>query len=218
MKIIGLSDIHGRLPDKHFLSILDHGDVVLLVGDITNFGRKKEAGLILDPIMERSPRVFAVSGNCDFPEVDAFLDEKQINLHASVKLLDGLGFAGLGGSLTTPFGTPNEYTEEQIAQALDQARENIPDETPFVLVSHQPPFQTACDRIASGVHVGSRSVRQFIERHQPLVCFTGHIHESFGMDRIGNTHVINTGHFGKGGYAFAEITPLEAVVEIRRWH
>ncbi len=36
--------------------------------------------------------------------------------------------------------------------------------------------------VRGGRHVGSAAVRRFIERHRPLACFTGHIHEAAGMD------------------------------------
>ena len=42
-------------------------------------------------------------------------------------------------------------------------------------------------------HVGSKSVRKFIEKYQPLIGLHGHIHESFASDKIGNTVVVNPG-------------------------
>lgn len=60
------------------------------------------------------------------------------------------------------------------------------------------------DQVSPGVHVGSKVIRQFIERHQPLICFTGHIHEGIGIDHIGHTVVINAGPAGAGNYAVAE--------------
>jgi hypothetical protein len=48
-------------------------------------------------------------------------------------------------------------------------------------------------------------VRTYIETRQPLICFTGHIHEAKGIDRIGRTQIINPGPLWKGGYAYAEV-------------
>jgi len=45
----------------------------------------------------------------------------------------------------------------------------------------------------SGEHVGSSSVRQYIEERQPSVVFCGHIHEARGIDNIGNALVVNPG-------------------------
>jgi Icc-related predicted phosphoesterase len=50
------------------------------------------------------------------------------------------------------------------------------------------------------------------------LCFTGHIHEGIGIDRIGRTVIVNPGPFRSGHYAYAEInvTPARAdITEIR---
>lgn len=70
-----------------------------------------------------------------------------------------------------------------------------------VVVSHSPPRDTNCDVTAGRVHVGSRALRRFIERHQPPLVLSGHIHESPRMsgshrDAIGHTVVVNPGQFG----------------------
>ncbi len=66
------------------------------------------------------------------------------------------------------------------------------------MVSHQPPYDTINDQVSPGVHVGSNSIRKFIEEHQPLVCFSGHIHEGTGIDHIGNTAIVNPGSGRQG--------------------
>ncbi|MGB9499988.1 MAG: hypothetical protein ACKVE4_09610 [Dissulfuribacterales bacterium] len=55
--------------------------MVLFVGDITNFGREKETARVVFPVMEKAKKVLAVSGNCDYQEVDNYLDTCGINLH-----------------------------------------------------------------------------------------------------------------------------------------
>lgn len=217
MIIIGLTDIHGHLsPMHHLKSILDQADVVLIVGDITNFGKGPEADAVIAKIASQTGRIFGVSGNCDFHDVDEYLSQKGINLHGKGEVVDGIGFIGLGGSLITPFKTPNEYSEEEIEEALRKGMAYFSEKMPLVLVSHQPPLNTNCDKISSGTHVGSLSVRKFIEEHHPVLCFTGHIHESAGIDKIGKTHIINPGLFGKGSYAYAEIKNGSVKSEVRR--
>lgn len=63
---------------------------------------------------------------------------------------------------------------------------------------HAPPFNTKLDIITLGAHVGSKAVREFIEKWQPLLTLHGHIHESPKMsgswnDKIGKTICINVG-------------------------
>ncbi len=48
--------------------------------------------------------------------------------------------------------------------------------------------------------MGSTKVREFIEKYQPQVCATGHIHEARGMDLMGSTIIINPGILMNGGY------------------
>ena len=67
-----------------------------------------------------------------------------------------------------------------------------------IYVIHAPPFDTNLDIIATKKHVGSRSVRKFIEKEQPFLVLSGHIHESVTasgefMDRIGDSICINPG-------------------------
>jgi Icc-related predicted phosphoesterase len=87
-----------------------------------------------------------------------------------------------------------------IAEALAAlAARTTPGETTFVL--HSPPRGTACDVMAGGAHVGSRAIRAFVERHQPRLTLSGHIHESPRVtgawhDRIGDSVCVNPGQFG----------------------
>jgi Icc-related predicted phosphoesterase len=67
-----------------------------------------------------------------------------------------------------------------------------------IYVIHAPPYNTKLDIITTGVHVGSKSVREFIEKEQPCLTLHGHIHESPKMsgsykDTIRTTVCINVG-------------------------
>lgn len=73
-----------------------------------------------------------------------------------------------------------------------------PEKTIYLM--HAPPFSTGLDLIAGDQHVGSRSIRSFIERTQPLASLHGHIHEAPELsgrysDRIGRTLCLNPGQF-----------------------
>lgn len=216
MIVIGLSDVHG---DTAFIrkmgDVLSRADLVLLAGDITHFAHASQAKRVVEAVCRYNSCVLAVPGNCDHPDVDKWLTREEINLHPESRIKENLGFAGLGGSIYTPFNTPFEYSESQAARFLSEAAAGLPENKPFVLVSHQPPSNTDCDRLRSGKHVGSRELRRFIETRQPLVCFTGHIHEAVATDRIGRTWIINPGPLWRGSYAYAEINAQKAFVEIR---
>ena len=83
-----------------------------------------------------------------------------------------------------------------IAQELRLFHVKDPEHT--VAVVHAPPFNTYCDVLFDGRHIGSRALRSWIERNQPLMTLHGHIHESPKLsrsfcDRIGSTTVVNPG-------------------------
>jgi len=69
-----------------------------------------------------------------------------------------------------------------------------------IYIMHSPPWGTQLDLIRGGASAGSRSIKTFIERNQPLLTLHGHIHESpelsgTYMDRLGETMMINPGQF-----------------------
>ena len=150
-------------------------------------------------------QTLAVPGNCDLPETVECLRRMGIGLHGGSVVLDGLTFVGVGGSLPCPGRTPHELSESELGDALQRGVTRAVADGPRVLVSHQPPYDTTADLASNGMHVGSRSVRAFIEEHEPLICFTGHIHEGVGIDTIGPTKIVNPGLLRHGAYAFAEV-------------
>lgn len=218
MKIIAIPDLHGSTKGiGNIAGELSDADVVLLAGDLTNFGNEKDAARIVEEVRKYSDVIYGVPGNCDYAAVNQYLLEQGIGLHGKGAVIDGVAFVGVGGSLPAPGGTPTEYSEPELQEFMDRAMEEIPDDLPLILMAHQPPVKTKIDRISNGMHVGSKAVRSFIEKRQPLICFSGHIHEGVGMDSIGETKLINPGPFRNGGYAYAEIGETIRVLEIRNW-
>lgn len=93
---------------------------------------------------------------------------------------------------------PYHYLRERetIEEDLDRLPKPL-DPMKTVYVMHSPPFGTPLDLIQGG-SAGSRSIRSFIERNQPLLALHGHIHESRELsgtyfDYIGKTLSINPG-------------------------
>lgn len=217
MKIIALTDIHGRVQAADLIANdLKSADLVILPGDLTTFGKREEAAQIVDTVRKYNPNVLAVMGNCDYPEVEQYLNDEGLCIHRGHRRVNGVIFAGLGGSLKCPIPTLNEWTEEQVAEHLEAAVKGAPADVPLVLVSHQPARNTITDLAANGGHVGSTAVREFIELRKPILCLSGHIHEAQGTDSIGPTTLVNPGPFMEGRYAVAEIDGDQCRVEIRR--
>ncbi|MCD6319753.1 MAG: metallophosphoesterase [Candidatus Desulfofervidaceae bacterium] len=199
MLLVAFGDIHGMVNYIDQIKELPQADWVIITGDLSNHGGRKEAEAIINHIKQYNPHILAQLGNMDRLEMDTYFTELGINLHGhGYKLTDNLAILGVGGSTPTPFGTPTEYSEEEIAAFLYTAYDEIKDVPHKILVSHTPPYGTNVDIVGRGEHVGSRVIREFIEKYQPEVCLTGHIHESRNVDKIGKTIILNPGTINLG--------------------
>lgn len=190
-------------------------DLVIISGDLTNFGGADDARKVIGDVRRACPNVLALPGNLDQREVIPFLEEEGIALHGRGMALDGVAIFGCGGSNLTPFHTPTELSEDEIYATLMAGYEQVRGLRPLLMICHTPPFGTRCDRIPGGRPVGSTAARRFIEEVKPEVCISGHIHESAGVDAIGPTRVFNAGPFKGGGYIVVRTAgpALEAQLE-----
>ena len=201
MKIVSFGDVHMATRNLDRMgAVMRDTDLVILSGDLTNFGGADDARRVVDAARQACPRVLAVPGNLDRDEVFPWLEAERIALHGKGVVVDGVAIVGCGGSNFTPFHTPSEFTEDEIYAALRSGYDNVRDHRPLLMICHTPPLATKCDRIIGGKAVGSWAARRFIEEVQPDVCISGHIHESAGVDQIGATTILNAGPFKSGGY------------------
>ena len=211
-RILFLTDLHGaRGFFPALLAQQRDADVVVLGGDVTNFGGEREAASMVEPLARAFPRVLAVQGNVDFEGVLAWLEEQDLSLHGRGRILGDLGLYGCGGSNHTPLKTPTEYTEPEIRTILEDGLAQVADACFHVVVSHTPPANTPADRMFAGKHVGSTAVRAMLEQHKPVLCLCGHIHEASCIHRLGASWVVNPGSFSTGRYAVVEIDQDGAV-------
>lgn len=218
---IAIGDIHndiGRLVD---IPGLEEAAGVIVSGDLTIHGRVPQARTVMEAVRAFNPVIYAQYGNMDHAEINKYLEAAGWNIHLASRCLaparDGLpaiGVMGVGASTPTPFSTPSEVSEAQLRAWLDQTYVAAVEYAQLVLVVHTPPYDTAADSLGSGLHVGSPAVREFIERVQPEVCITGHIHESRCVDRLGKTVIVNPGAFGAGGFARLERTTVGLDVKL----
>lgn len=196
MRVLIFSDIHGDLRALEKI-LAQPADIYIANGDMSTFGRGLDrCGELLRPLGER---LWVLPGNHEsHSETQAFCRRFGfVDFHRQVRTLAGQSgetyWAGLGYSNPTPFNTPGEYSEEEIAAALE-AFNGL---HPLYLVAHAPPHETRVDRVRLGCHPGSRSLRAWVERAQPRYLFCGHIHEAAGdSDRLGSTQCINVGKQG----------------------
>lgn len=202
---IAFPDIHDKSHDlKTIRHVIADVDVVLLPGDMTN-GNVENLHTILDLVSNYNEQIYAVCGNMDTVQMNMWLAREHISIHRKHVLVDDLAIIGCGGAL--PFYGKYVFSEEELAGFLNDSIRNVPDDMPKVMVCHQPPYGVLdVPSRKSDEHAGSKAVRAFIERVQPLICFTGHMHSSVGIERIGKTYVINPGPIWESKhYAYADV-------------
>lgn len=210
-----VADLHGHsMAQKHLLSLLErrkHGGLIL-IGDITQLGPLDAIRELFKHTSKFSIPILSVPGNCDPKETPEVLEELGVSLHKKCVKIGEITFIGLGGSNVTPFNTPLEYTETEIQEELNSLSSLT--ENDFILVTHVPPFGTQADLLPNGTHVGSKSVKKFIEKMQPLLNLCGHVHEARSVSQVGRTIIVNPGPLSQG-YAAEFLTDgKEARVEL----
>jgi len=208
MKLIVGSDFHGNeVMVERFAARAEeeHAEVMLICGDITNFGTLREATYLLSLFTRSRIPVLFVPGNCDPPSLSGVDLEGVRSLHGKTASYEGFSFLGIGGSPPTPFRTPFEMGEEQIMAELNQASKELVNDQKLILLSHAPPRDTQLDRTRFHLHVGSVSIRKFIEDKRPFLVFCGHIHEAKGKDRIRDTIIVNPGPARDGDYVLVHL-------------
>lgn len=215
MKFLVISDLHGETAmldkiDEQF----KNADAVLFAGDFAKFNHAETGKPALEALAKKHDTIFSVLGNCDEPSFGKEIEAADISCEATIAWHEGVAICGSGGGSKFTGTTPNERTDEELASDFDvvlnagNASENgtAGNWGNLIAIMHNPPKDTECDKIPNGVHVGSPLLRKFIEEAKPLAVVTGHIHESAGIDKIGETTVINPGSLAEGKYGILEIT------------
>ena len=109
---------------------------------------------------------------------------------------------------TTPWNSPREVPEAELIKKFQPMIDKVQNMENAIFNIHNPPYETPLDLAPeldanlkpvikggaiSMVHVGSPTVKQLIEKYQPLLGIHGHIHESRGFSQIGKTICFNPG-------------------------
>lgn len=195
-----IGDIHGEL--YHLKKVLDHlAQVpiagVLMLGDFGSAEYElsrwhkdssrplliKEVTRILELVGQLGVEVAWVPGNHDYADLDL-----PGNCDRRMVVLGGVRVFGIGGAGPGRFGFPYEWDEDEIRGLT------VPECD--LILSHAPPARTSLDRLFhADRHVGSEAIREIAEAHRgALVC--GHIHESYGTERLGDSVCVNVGSLG----------------------
>lgn len=159
-----------------------------------------------DELARGSAKMYLIAGNDDPWLIDSVLErvsEPVICLESRVTPIDDdLVALGYGPTTPTPWNTPREKSEEQVASDLEGIVAGLPQVPPLWII-HGPPYDSGLDSAfklktdfsaeTNVVPVGSHAVRAAIEKYQPVLSLHGHIHESRGASQVDRTLALNPG-------------------------
>lgn len=214
MRIAYVVDVHDRFDAvADALARTGPVDVLVVGGDITTFGTPEDAERAVELWRPLAPRLLAVAGNCDSPEIDARLVELGVSLDARGVVIEDVGLFGVSAAPHSRLRTPYEVPDDELARRAQSGLADIDGARISIFCPHAPPYDTSCDRLRSGEHVGSPALRAFVEREHPDLLLCGHIHEARGIDEVGQTRVVNPGPIASGHFALVDVDG-DAAVEL----
>ncbi|WP_297828428.1 metallophosphoesterase [uncultured Methanobrevibacter sp.] len=212
-KILAISDVHGE-ENENLYTYLNNNDIdlVLILGDITNFGPLDFVETFINKVADCDVDVIAIPGNCDPKGICNAINEVSFCLHNNIIAYGDAILFGYGGSNETPFNTPGEIQDNKIYGDVFELLANYDyvynDKVPKVkiLVTHAPPYNTEADKIESGEHVGSQGILKSIHEFEPEINLCGHVHEAKSLSKIGfTTDVANPGMLKDNGAVLIDV-------------
>jgi Icc-related predicted phosphoesterase len=200
---------------KMFEEISDQADVLLLCGDLTNFGKIREAEILAEDIGHCSIPVLGVLGNHDYEcgaheEVARILHEAgMIVLDEQAHEIDGVGFAGVKGFVggfgrgeLAPFGEPEIKAFVDIAnneaRKLENGLRSLRTEKAVAVLHYSPIVDTLVgEPIEIFQYLGSQRLADAIDRFDNISFVVhGHAHHgTFEGKTLRGTPVYNVAQF-----------------------
>lgn len=175
------------------------------------------AALAEERLKPQGVKIFITPGNDDRFVIDEALAKSSYVQNPEGKVVrvdDDHEMLSSGWTNPTPWDSPRETTEEELAKKIDAMAAQIQDMSHAIFNTHCPPVNTPLDsapkitkdlrtRTAGGqtemISAGSVAVRNAIMKYQPLLGLHGHIHESKGACNLGRTLCVNPGsEYGEG--------------------
>jgi Icc-related predicted phosphoesterase len=200
VRIAAVADIHvtrkGRGHFQPLFSQMSHNaDVILLCGDLTDYGHPEEAHVLAEELAVANVPVIAVLGNHDYESGKANEIHDILCHEADVAVLDGdsyevkgVGFAGVkgfaggfGNACLEPWGEPaiKLFVQEAVNEALklESALARL-DTTHKVAVLHYSPIRGTVEGEPVEIlsYLGSRRLEDPLTRFPVQAVFHGHAH------------------------------------------
>lgn len=200
LKVAALADLHVKEGEVRpyrelFDEICGVADVLVLAGDLTDFGRPEEAHILAEDIRACSLPVLAVLGNHDHDSNQTY-EVRRILREAGVKLLEGqthvignvgfVGAKGFGGGfgrrMLTAFGEPaiKQFVAEGMNEAtlLENGLRALHTDRIFVILHYAPVTDTIVgEPLEIFPFLGSSRLAEAIDRYTVSAVVHGHAHK-----------------------------------------
>ena len=199
MRIAATADLHftaprhGALRDQ-FNRLREAADVLVLAGDLTNYGHPEEMESLLNVVVRSRVPTIAVLGNHDY-ESGKQAELVKMMVGAGVKVLDGtayerdgVGFAGtkgfvggFGRTMLTAFGEPEikQFVQASIDEALklERAMSQLCTRKRVVVV-HYSPIAATVQGESPEIYpfLGTSRLAEVVDRHGADIVLHGHAH------------------------------------------
>jgi Icc-related predicted phosphoesterase len=202
--VAAIGDLHVVETDEHryrelFAEMSEVADVVALCGDLTNFGKTKEAEILAADLLACTVPIVAVLGNhdheCGQPdEVARILAAAGATiLDEQATIIEGVGFAGVKGFIggfdrgeLGAFGEPaiKTFVDESINEArkLENQLRTLHTDRAVAVLHYAPIAETVAGE------------------PEPIFPFLGSSRLANAVDRFDNVKAVVHGHAHRGSY------------------
>ena len=200
LRVAAIGDLHVQEHDEApyrdlFTEISGRADVLVLCGDLTNFGKTREAQILADDIRSCAIPVVGVLGNHDYecgqPQhvAEILHDAGMTVLDEQAVEIDGVGFAGVKGFMggygrgeLAPFGEPiaKAFVDEVLSEArkLENQLRTLRTERSVAVLHYSPTEETLTGEPGEIYqYLGSQRLAEPIDRFDHVkAVFHGHAH------------------------------------------
>jgi uncharacterized protein len=199
VRIAATADLHCSAQNssaiqEQFAKVRDQADLLVLAGDLTNYGQASEMESLLNALVRLRLPTVAVLGNHDY-ESGQQVELQRMMASAGIKVLDGTGYerdgvgfagtkgfvGGFGRGVLTAFGEPEIKAFVQAAinesvkleRAMSQLRS-----LKRVVVLHYSPIAGTVAGEAPEIYpfLGNSRMAEVVDRHGADMVLHGHAH------------------------------------------
>ena len=205
--VAAIGDLHVVETDEHryrelFAEMSEVADVVALCGDLTNFGKTREAEILAADMQACTIPIVAVLGNHDYecgqPEEVARIlaDAGATVLDEQATIVNGVGFAGVKGFI-------GGFDRGELGAFGESAIKTFVDESINEARKLENQLRTLrTDRAVAVLHY-SPIAETVAGEPEPIFPFLGSSRLANAVDRFENVKAVVHGHAHRGSYSGA---------------